>query len=185
MRRLLIVAVLLVAATSPALAGGGHIGLYTDGAFTNCAFVDFPGQMVMVYVVHQLVPAVSGSQFRITITGYTGFVAGVFFPILYIENPDIFAGDTVPYASCEATPHVLATVNLFNLGGSPDCASLQVVADPHTGGADVLAFDCEGATLTATGGRLVVNQTEECDCTVGAESTTWGKIKSLYADSGR
>jgi hypothetical protein len=185
MRRLLIVALLIVVSATPALADGGHIGLYTDGAFTDCAFLDFMGQVVFVYVVHQLAPGVSGSQFRITIDGYTGVLVSVTFPILYIEDPDIFAGDTVPYASCEATPYALATFSLLNMGTSPQCASFQVVADPHTGGGSVLAFDCEGGTLTATGGRLVVNPTEDCDCTVGAENATWGKIKSLYANEGR
>lgn len=185
MKRPLIVAVLLVALATPALADGGHIGLYVDAAFTDCAFVDFMGQVVIVYVVHQLSPAVNASQFRVTIDGYAGILVSVDFPILYIEAPDIFAGDTVPYATCEATPYVLATFSLLSMGTSPECASFQVVADPHTGGEAVLAFDCEGGTLTATGGTLVVNPTVDCVCTVGAESASWSLIKSLYATEGR
>ena len=109
-------------------------------------------------------------------------------PYAYFGNP--FSGAQSPYedgveidyqACLPSGIHHIMTLEYTADGSSPTCSSLEVThvfwaTDPIA----VLAWDCNGQYMAATGGILTVNMDNTCKCIIPVEETTWGGLKALY-----
>jgi hypothetical protein len=182
MKKTLIIALAIVMSASLASAqSGGHIGLFSDPAGTNCNLVGAFG-LASVYVVHTLAPSALSSQFKVqnnTLMSFLGQSNGV---NQYVGGPSILDGGAFTYVQCRATPWLITTLSFFYQGLTAPCSTLEVVADPAEASGQVLAVDCDLNLQFATGGKLTVNGNETCPCveTVSTEESSWSKIKAMY-----
>ena len=83
---------------------------------------------------------------------------------------------------CLSGPRRLAVITYEILGATPECCYYWV--QPYvTPGSDVIGyFDCSGSLSYGGRAYLLINPSESvCFEVVPAETSTWGKVKSLYA----
>jgi hypothetical protein len=161
------------------------VGVYTDAAgLGDCNLQEALYTIQSVWLV-QTGPDAQGSRLRFT-TGWNATVIAVAFPILYIANPDIFAGDFVPYAGCRTMPYAMARIDFMSFAATPQCtAELHVGPDPAAASGEIEVTDCSGNVVYAQSPApyVVVNGNATCPCIVdpvAAEPSTWGKVKSFY-----
>lgn len=155
-----------------------EISLYADPSHTTTDGYDLAPGVLSVFVVHETTPAASSgvsSGFRIVSSpGFTG--------VWLSETPLYFFEGTTPggialsYGACVQLPTRLVEVRYTVFGTSAECSYLEVGAHPEHG---LVAIDCDFELIPATGGKLSINPNPTCP-PVPVESTTWGKVKSLY-----
>jgi hypothetical protein len=69
----------------------------------------------------------------------------------------------------------------FTQGTTPQCCLYPVLGIPSSG--NVEAVDCANHLIAAYGVTSVINPSGSCTCgSVRVEESTWGRVKSLYAE---
>ncbi len=171
-------------------ASADHIGLYTDqtGLTGNCTATPTPGGPYAVYVVHKLnVNGTKGSRFKVT--GLNPAPAGTFYTgyamlngFININGPDI--GISCAYGFCDAAQDFgVLQLNFFVTGVAPACSGLAIVPDPAEPSGQIVYADCLDVAFPATGGTFFFSADGTCagcDEPNAVETSTWGKVKSLY-----
>lgn len=180
MNRLVFFLAVLCFVAGTAFGQAGYIGLFADTQGNDCDIVDTPMTVVDVYVVHMATPGATASAFKI--------IASSGFNMTCVAEStcdpvcgSVWTGRTASYGGCVASPILLVTVTFFAEGTSATCSYLEVVDHPTSGTIEVV--DCSYQHHVAGGGRLYVNPDGSCPCgLVPANETSWGNIKTLYAD---
>jgi hypothetical protein len=185
---LILTCTLLALGTPPAAANPipvtpwGDLDLYADPQGMNEVIWDTPpGGLRLVYVVHMGNPlgGATGCQFSAPMPAcFTG---------VYLSDSNIFpvvigtsqTGAAVGYGACRSYPIHVMTIAFFGYGTTPECCFWWVQPDPNVG--DVLAGDCNYGVVSVTGGATIFNPSEN-GCPTSEESSTWGKVKSLYSE---
>jgi hypothetical protein len=190
MKRLLILALVVIFYSVPSFAQGGLIGIYLDTWGELCDIDDCEeGKITVleVQVVHKLAPCATGSQFMIiTSEGFTGTYLGE-------ELPDPIGGCmgnsqtgvAIGYSAHLICPIHIMTVRYLIYGTSEPNSYIEVVADASS------PFHYETPMMTdcsdihqihpAIGGRAYINGDGTFSCTTTpVEIKTWGQIKALY-----
>jgi|SRR5712671_3847754 len=178
MKKLGLTALLLAAATSPALAAHS-IGIYADEAAQSCEISD-PGGGVLktFYIVHtnEALGAI-GSAWQLqwdpgmTMT-WVGDDATPYFKV-----GDAMNGASISYTQCTTGTIKIDSVTMMSLGTSAACSYLRLGPHPTQGHVIV---DCGFRYFPFTSGEAIVNANGTCACTVATEPTTWGTVKALY-----
>jgi hypothetical protein len=184
MKVFVIAFVALILLVPAALAQTPTIGVYAE--LSDCQLYDGAGIISSVWVIHDGGPAISAARFRVDLDGWTATFVGAYYPVLYLVEPDPFAGDTFGVLNCDGPPSLLARLDFLSTVQSPECAAeLSIVPDPAAASGHIEAFDCDdNLMMGASGGTVVVNPNPDtCPCVMGpieTQSSTWGQIKSLY-----
>ena len=160
---------------------GGSIGIYTDVMGGDCNLPDHTPGLTTYHVVHLSSSGVTaGAYWAPKPACFTGtWMSDTnIFPVTIGNSQD---GVSIGYGSCRTGPiHVQSIVFLAN-GNTPECCLYPVLGIPTSG--KVEAADCAMTPITAYGLTSVFNPTGGCPCgSVRVEETTWGRVKSLYAD---
>jgi hypothetical protein len=187
---LLTLAALLVSS----LAYGQHYGsvdLYGDAGATTCNAVDPGGSAIVpIYVFHtHPTDGTTASQFKIGMGGGASMMYLSMIPVFTTTIGNASTDVSVAYVSCQtASEFLILTVNYLGLGGgSPPCSYLQIQPADGILSGEVEVVDCTPTPFTLkqtfpVGGSLFLNNDGSCTCVDPVEETTWGGIKSLYAD---
>ena len=186
MKKSLLLALIVLCSASLAFAQlPGAVGLFADNAGVSCNLTDTPG-IAYVYVIHQWTDGATASEFSVS------FPAGC---MTHLADTSPFAlksglfltGTSIPYQSCLTHPIYLGYL-LFSLSGiCPPCTYMTVVENPNSlpapAAGEVYVVDCTPGSpqlMKGTGGELIINPIQGCECDVPAEDTTWGQVKALF-----
>ncbi len=99
----------------------------------------------------------------------------------YTTIGDSQTGMGVSFVECRIPPVVLARLT-YEAVGSTTCCFYWVLPDPHSPRGRIDLVDCADRLYAGTGGALIFNPNESnCTGYSPIETSTWGKVKSLYA----
>jgi hypothetical protein len=177
----LIFAVFAGLACSPALvAGFGRVSIYSDEALSECTLSDTSPRVATIYVSESSSLGATGLRFRIAESaGFTGVWLGETTPYSAVGNSrtDLSLG----FGTCMLGHFPVLTVD-YQLFGTSTCSDLAIVA--AVGFQVPICTGCTADEQLCTGyDPLHVNCIGPFTCAqLATESTTWGKVKSLYRD---
>lgn len=183
MKKALLLTLVLMLGASMAFAQGGSIGVFADPAGSSCNLTDAAPGLLSFYAVHVLTPGATASQFSApkpacmasaTYLSDTGV-----FPVTIGNSQN---GVAIGYGACLAAPIHVLTINFFGSGLTPACCYYGVFADPNLASGQIEVVDCAENLIYATGGVGIVNPNATCQCDVPVQDTTWGKVKSIFAE---
>jgi|SRR5688572_2537217 hypothetical protein len=181
--RFSLIVVLMVAL--PGVSSAQKVGLYTDLSMSACELVDVPGFL----------------QIHVFYTGPNTIGVRFAAPIPECWTGAVFVGNSLPpgrvkvgttqtdfavvlYPTLCATPPIwFGDINVVSTGTSQPCCEMVTRATlepPYY----LRYLDCNMQELEglSSGQKLVVNPGDSCHCQIplATESTTWGRVKSLY-----
>lgn len=183
MKKALLLTLVLMLAASMAFAQGGSIGVFSDAAGSSCNLTDAAPGLLSFYVVHVLTPGATASQFAAPMPscmlGATFLSDTAIFPVTIGGSQ---GGVAIGYGACLAAPIHCLTINFFGGGATLPCCYYSVIADPNVPSGNIEVVDCTETLVYATGGVGIINPNGTCQCDVPAQDTTWGKVKSIFAE---
>ena len=177
----IVLVVVLFAATSSIAQVTGQIGVFADANATDCNVNDNGGTLT-VYAVHVNHEGAGAVDFMVQGGGGflgTGIADTHVFGFTFGTSPD---GVSVVYGSCQPAPTHVLTITYQLFGLSSPCSLIEVVANPNLVEPMIATTLCnESFKRRVTPKNLVVNPDGACDCTVPVRPVTWGNIKALYS----
>lgn len=184
MKKVLLLTLAMMICASMAFAQAGGIGIYTDGAYTNCSLTAVAPGLYPVYVVHVLCPGATASQFKVVPGGgwdctFTGEIIAV--PVSIGSS---LGGLSASYGGCRASNVLISTLNWFCMGTTPACAYLEVAPDPAAPSGNIEVVNCAFVKLFGVGSMMFANPGGGCSrpCGLPTQDSSWGQIKSIYSD---
>lgn len=167
MRRLLLLVVAGILTSQSATAD--HVGLYSESSGASCTLA--PGPTSTAAVIQKFNNSgATGIRFRVDLSGAPGSTA-FSFNTAYAAVGTVTDDMAVSYGSCLTGSIVVGTLTAILNNG-------QIYIRPASGMQSIIYTDCSFGENTATGGRASVGSG---DCNPnGADTATWGEIKSLY-----
>jgi hypothetical protein len=184
MKTLLAMIVLSVLAV-PAL-GQPAVGVYTNAAGSgDCNLTEALFTVQSVWVVHQGGANAKAWRLRVSQNWSNATYIAPVYPILYINPPDVFGGDTFFGTGCVSAPYPFIQLQFMPMSAAPPCTvELRVLPDPGTASGQVEVIDCGDNTLYARSPApyVSVNGGAACPCLgpVATDPSTWSKVKSQY-----
>jgi hypothetical protein len=175
----LIVAAIVCLTCAPSLAvSDGYLSLYSDAALMDCTLSDNAPAVVNVYMV-DFGYGVSALRFRIAASpGFTGVWLSETSPFTTIGNSQ--TDMSMSLGSC-LIGQVLVLTMTYQLFGTSICSQLSVEAPPSL--SEPICLDCSFGMDCRGHFPLHVNCSGPFGCDpLPVESSTWGKVKSLYRD---
>jgi len=95
---------------------------------------------------------------------------------------DSQTGMRVYLSECLGPPILVARISYVTLGPTSECCLYWMLPHPDSESGLVEIVDCDQITYYAEPGVLVINPDGDlCGVFVPVEPSTWGKVKSLYA----
>lgn len=176
-------------AANPTWPPQGHITPYADAAGTS-QIIENPQGVVHIYfiVTHGpgLVPTY-GCQFSAPKPSCfdAEFIGEEYYSAQYFGNTQ--TGLAIVFGSCSGSwpTQVLLARTTYYVGegysGATGCCFWWVVPSPSAPSGTIEFVDCNDTLVIGYGGTLVFNPDDNYCAGVPVESTTWGKVKSLYA----
>ncbi len=180
-RTLLVSGALLALQSGLVMAQGGKIDLYADATMSNCELVDdgagvrsvhvfFTGPEVYGVGIYVPVPACwPGTQWHGDILQEEWIHIGL--------SNDVY-GLSVAFGACLQPPVHVAEIRYLTTGTASTCCELRALP-PITD----FYVDCSYQSHEWEPGQsVVINPDDTCPCQqpLAVESTTWGRVKSLY-----
>lgn len=180
MKKALLLTIVLMLGASMAFAQQGSVGIFKDGAGTNCNLDDKVPGLTPYYVVHVYTTGSTACQYSAPkpaclLATYLSDTNP--FPVTVGSSQ---TGVSVGYGTCRVGPIHVQTISYFTQGMTGACCYYPVLPDPAVG--VIGTVDCAFNPGVATGGKGIVNSNATCDCNVPAEDTTWGGVKALYTE---
>jgi hypothetical protein len=170
----------------------GHVSPYVDIAGTDY-LTGNPEGIVRIYFF--LESWMTGEW--VTGVGFSApkpncFNAEFLGEVLYFATAigHIQTGVGIAFGACLTSSRVLLGKLTYEAVGSLPCCHYWVCPDPAAPSGKIELVDCNDTKHLGTGGALVLNtatypcedsNTTPCQQPVPVESSTWGKVKSLYA----
>lgn len=183
MKKTLLLTLVLMLAASMAFAQGGSIGVFADAGGSSCNLTDAAPGLLSLYVVHVLTPGATASQFAAP-------MPACMLGATYLSDSSPFSvvigssqtGVAIGYGACLAAPIHCLTIQYFASGLSTACCYYSVIPDPNLPSGLIEVVDCAENLISATGGVGIINPDGTCQCDVPTQDTTWGKVKSIFAE---
>jgi hypothetical protein len=186
MKRLFLVTLVLLCASSSAFAQSGTVCLFSDSLGTACSFVDNGPGVLKIYVVHKYTTGATAVQFAAPMPACMAGASwlsdiGVW-PVTIGSSQ---TGVSVGYGTCLQGPVHVMTMQFLVTGSTlPDCA-YPVLADPRQ--EHVMISDCSNRALIASGGTSYINSGLPCECedvpTPAVLKVTPAILTFFYSDS--
>ena len=176
---------LALCAAGPALAQEDRISVYGDAAGTNCSVADVGGT-VSIYIVHESVDGAINSVWMAPIPGCAAmtYASEVYPPGFFSAGGNSQSGFGLQYSiQCKPSTFLICTISATSSGTTPPCCFYPVLpapfVEPNVG--KIHAHDCDNVLFFPTSDENHgINLDATCDCSVPAEASTWGAVKSLY-----
>jgi hypothetical protein len=176
----------LVATTLTQAQTTEKIALYADRLGTDCSVADHGVTEVAVYMFHVGTGTRTGASFR---APKPACWAGASWSGDELNGSTIYAraGNTqsqyldIIYFGCVPLPIYLGKMLFDATGTAESCCAFPVlpILDYPT---NIGGIDCFSRRIPILGGSVVINENASCPCAppLAVESTTWGRVKSLY-----
>ena len=184
MRKTLLLTLALMVCASMAFAQAGSIGIFSDNQGTDCNLWDNTPGLCAYHIVFVYHGGVTGAQFAAPVP--TCLLA------MYMSDATVWSvnignsqtGISIGTGSCVAAPTHLLSLNFFcqSLTPAGACCYYPVLPHPAAASGVVEGVDCAFAPTFPTAGVGVVNNDGICLCDVPNQDTTWGQVKSLFAE---
>ena len=189
MKKLSIIAIIVLMTASAVSAHEGSLGLFTSEAATDCDATLPPFTPFDVYIMYLRSDGgpdgITGAEFRAELSvpaTEVAILSPTWNPAL-LTNGDVTTGIGVVFQSeCYGPGESMiwiGTLQLMSMG-APAGWDMRILGDPRSTsppGLNVSICDTEKSMQPILGGWFIG---EEGRCNVGSESTTWGAVKSLY-----
>lgn len=180
MKKFVLTVVVLALFASPSFAQTGAPGLFADNQGLACNITVPVLAPLTVYVVHKSPTGATGSVWRLIAptSGSFFYQGGSVANANILSIGDPIAGLSLAYGGCVTGDFHIYTLNFFATAAVPACSYMTLAEDPSQ--VAPLSVDCIFAEIPVVPGQGILNADGSCDCDVATESTTWGKVKSLY-----
>ena len=187
---IVVAGITFVGVCSPTLAIGqpifpGNISVFGDASGSVCTIQDDTPATFTLYVLHTNMSGTFVSNLRVLEgSGFDATYVSEVVPFIHIG--DLRTGLSIAYGGCTAGPLLLGSLVFAGQGTSQSCSTVDTTGNPDWPGIPTsypITETCNGDVLPAPSvGPLYVNAGVGCQprCTVATESSTWGKVKSLY-----
>ncbi|UCG50697.1 MAG: hypothetical protein JSW58_10865 [Candidatus Latescibacterota bacterium] len=182
MKKVVYLAVAMLFAASVVFAQAGSIGIFGDPMGTDCNLQDLVPGLCTYHVVHVNSPGATACQFWAPVPACflgTYLSDTALYPVT-IGNSQ--TGVAVGFGACIPSPNNVLDISFFCQGLTGSCCYYQILPDPAVPSGQIEVVDCVNNLIFATGGEGIINADGSCQCDVPAEDSTWGKVKSLYAE---
>ncbi len=194
MRRVILAASILILVTTALAAANpiawppwGDIILCEDSQGFDGFFDTTPG----LITINVIVTGVSGgSGAGLTACQFAAPI-GQCFNGVWLSDGQVFpvtlgdsqTGVAIGFGQCLQAPVHVLTINLFCYGPGTDCCFVWAVPHPDATSGEIELVDCAYTQYFGTGGAAII-QPDANDCIqyVPVQETSWGKVKSLYAE---
>jgi len=187
MKRLSIVAIVLVLCAASVFAHNGSLGFYTSQAATDCD-ADIapltPTYLSLMYIASEDGPdGIHGAEFMIVKSSSQVLYMTQIFNENMIIIGDIANGMQVQFTEgCEGVSQSfvwIGSIQILSLADAPYGWTLKIVGNPLSLVGDGLNVEtCSPYQMVPVLGGLFV--ASEGGCSIGSENNSWGMIKSLY-----
>ena len=170
------------------------VALYGDSLETGtCDGSQFqPQALAIFYIFHYSSSGATGSRFAISPPNcltFGGIIGPFLFQPAFPSTGTLETGIEFNYGACLSGWIYIGVVGYWDLLGltSGFCCEHPILPHPSASSGQVEAMDCSNSPKVATAHSGIVGVNESCPCSVvtgirGDRQTTWGAIKSLYAD---
>jgi hypothetical protein len=189
MKRLTLIALLLIALTTGAFAHQGSIGLYTNTSATDCDVTFTPYVGYDIYILYYKSDAgpdgITAVEFKLGVPAT--MVLGTFTP-----SPDVSVtlgaiGTALAcsFAGCTGTGSnyvLIGHVNVIPLGAVPMQVKVLAADGIPSAPFEPRVSMCDDPARTIVGVLGGWFTAPDGTCTVGTEEKTWGAIKEMYKD---
>ena len=195
MSRFLFLALVVLILPAGVLGQGGNepdrgIGVSSSPILYSCDIKDNFVGLLEVFVVYTGLAA-KGISFAAPMPACAQLV--------YLQDSHVFStttgdsqtGVSVDFGTCLSGPVHVLTIQYFAAAVTPPCCVYPTLP---VSGSEVYAVACDGSPVTVTRLCNYINQDGTCGCialgphfflclpvVVPVESTTWGRVKALYA----
>jgi len=175
----------LVVIAGAASAQPGAVSLYADAGFTSCDVAE-PAGLLTVYVVHEWHPGASAVQYRLleNTGGSLSYLADQNSFTMVIGDSQ--SGIAVSYGGCvQGQIHVQNV--LYSVLSSPAvCTGVEPGPDPGAPSGQIESVNCSLVKEFPNRHPMTFNGDGSCPCGIvhPAETSTWGRVKSLYGADG-
>jgi hypothetical protein len=161
---------------------GGDLAPWGDSQATTSYIYDNAAGILSVYIVQlTFSEGMTASQFAAPKPEcfQASFLSDTaVFPVT-IGNSQ--TGVAVGYGACLIGPIHVLTLNFFAQGLTADCCFYATVPHPGVPSGRIEAVNCDSEIVYLNGGLGVINP-DPRQCTNAVVPTTWGKIKSVFAN---
>jgi hypothetical protein len=186
MKKALLLTLALICCASFAFAQGGSVSVFADAGGTGCNITE--AGFVQLYYFHKFAPGVTAVEFRGDISGTVGWnffgdnTTWTLKQGRFDGEPGVAGGCAIAYGACLSGDIYLGSAAYGVPGLTPACTLVPVVAHgtPSGGATTPVAVDCFDNLIAATGGAVIINWNQTCNCDVPNEESSWGQIKALY-----
>jgi hypothetical protein len=182
MKKALLLSGLMIFAATAAFGQAGTIGVYADLTGANCHVADAIPGLTGWNVVHTNTAGATASQFMIPLPScnLATFLSDT--PVFAVTIGASQTGVAIGYGACLAAPIHILTMNMFTSGITGPCCAITVIPDPNVPSGQIEVVDCGNNLIFGSGFTSYINGNSTCPCTVATEESTWGQVKSLYAE---
>jgi hypothetical protein len=192
MKVLLLAATLLSLLSGSVAAQAGQVTIAGDVQGIDCNLPDVTQTVISYYVVHLFTAGATAVQFSAPKPACLLAVYLSDSPVFPVTIGNSQTGVAVGYGACLASPIHVLTLTYFAQGLTPSCCCYRAFPDPQIQSSMVEVVDCNNQLLFGTAGFGVVNADDTCltggmvtcECLepIGAERSTWGRVKATFAD---
>jgi len=160
------------------------IALYADRAGTDCSISDTGEQSIFVYMIHVGTGTRAASEFRAPKpdcwAGATFAGDDWNYSVVYASGNSQGLDVTLLYNACLPLPIYLGRMIFDTTGAAQACCTYPVL--PSVYYTTLVSLNCSGFYEYFSGESAIINPNGHCPCQqpLAAESTTWGRVKSLY-----
>lgn len=184
MKKALLLALAVICVSSVAYGQSGSIDIFGDAGATSCNVTASPDGIFNVYIYHtNAIGGVTASAWLMDRPMATFNNVGEVSPFpLKLGGSDV--GISFSYEGCRTGSFLILTITYWGQSATAPCGLMTIVGDPNTVTGEVEFADCSPfpvRTSVPQAGQARLNPDGTCSCNVPVEETTWGGIKSLYA----
>ena len=184
MRKALLLTLVLMVCASMAFAQAGSIGIFSDNQGTDCNLWDNAVAPCDYYVVSVFHGGQTAAEFAAPVPSCLASMYLADGAIWAVNIGDSQVGISIGIGSCQAPPTHLLTLKFFCQMLTPPgaCCYYPVIPHPASASGLIEGVDCNFTATFPTGGLGIVNPDGSCQCDIPNQDTTWGQVKSLFAE---
>jgi hypothetical protein len=183
MKRFALLFLIVLAVAAPAFAQypdglTGDISVYADDQGNSCdVLAPGGGGLVTYYIVHKFSDggSATGARFKATFPAGLSFVT---FSTTFVPIGNLATDLSLGYGTCNSTTISLGSILCISAAPSPACSYISIAAADNF--SDPITTDCLFGEYKVEVGQAIVNNDGSCPCNIATQSSTWGKVKSLY-----
>jgi hypothetical protein len=190
MKRLTLIALLLIVLTTGAFAHQGSIGLYTNTSASDCDLTFTPFVGTDIYILYYRSDAgpdgITATEFKVGVDA-AALILGAFTPSpeVSVTLGAIATGLSCSFTGCTGTGSdyvLIGQVSIIALAAVPTQIKVLASNDLPAPPLEPRVSMCDDPARTIVGVLGGWFTAPDGSCSVGTEEKTWGAIKEMYKD---